>query len=173
MSEERNYGIAELAREFGITPRAIRFYEDEGLLAPARTGRGGRTRVYSQRDRTRLQLVLRGKRLGLSLGEVKGLLDMYETPADTVPQLTRFLELLARHREALQQQVADLRRLIGDIDRQRDEAERVLAGLRSGKRSRADATAAPDVARRSASAARQSALPHGGQAAAITDGVPS
>jgi DNA-binding transcriptional MerR regulator len=173
MSEERSYGIAELAREFGVTPRAIRFYEDGGLLAPARTGRGGRTRVYSQRDRTRLQLVLRGKRLGLSLGEVKGLLDMYETPADTVPQLTRFLELLARHRKALQQQVADLRSLIGDIDRQRNEAERVLAGLRSGKRSRADETAAPDVARRSASAVRQSALPHGGQSAAIADGVPS
>ena len=173
MTEERRFGIAELAREFGITPRAIRFYEDQGLLAPARTGRGGRTRVYSQRDRIRLQLVLRGKRLGLSLGEVKGLLDMYETPADTVPQLTRFLELLAKHREALQQQVADLRRLIGDIDRQRAAAERLLAGLQSPKPAQRDRPAGPGRVRASATAGRQPAPSHGGQAAAITDGVPS
>lgn len=173
MTEDSRLGIAELAREFGITPRAIRFYEDQGLLAPARTGRGGRTRVYSLRDRTRLQLVLRGKRLGLSLGEVKGLLDMYETPADSVPQLTRFLELLAGHRESLQQQVADLRRLIGDIDRQRAEAERVLAALQSAKPGRPERNAAPGRARSSASAGRSPAPPHGGQAAAITDGVPS
>jgi DNA-binding transcriptional MerR regulator len=155
ITENVTFGIADLAREFCITARAIRFYEDQGLVTPARAGSGGRTRVYSQRDRTRLELVLRGKRLGLSLGEIKGLLAMYETPADTVPQLTRFLELLDRHRRTLEQQVADLRRLLGDIDRQRAEAQRLLAALQ----------AAPPGA---ASPSQRAAA-----AAAITDGVPS
>ena len=76
----RTFTITELAQEFDITPRAIRFYEDMHLLEPARDGRN---RVYSQRDRTRLKLTLRGKRLGLSLQEVKQLVDMYESPSDT------------------------------------------------------------------------------------------
>ena len=76
------YTISELAAEFDITPRAIRFYEDMGLLNPARDGRN---RVYSVRDRTRLKLTLRGKRLGLSLVEIRELVDMYESPADTAP----------------------------------------------------------------------------------------
>ena len=81
--------IGELAREFDLTTRAIRFYEDSGLLAPQRSGRN---RVYTQRDRTRLKLTLRGKRLGLTLAEVKELVDMYESPRDTLPQLKKFLE---------------------------------------------------------------------------------
>lgn len=72
------YTITELAREFDITPRAIRFYEDQGLISPAREGAGGRSRVYASRDRTRLKLTLRGKRLGLTLQEIKSLVDMYE-----------------------------------------------------------------------------------------------
>ena len=95
------YTISELAREFDVTPRTIRFYEDSGLLAPQRAGPGGRQRVYSQRDRTRLKLTLRGKRLGLSLSEIKSLVDMYESPADNVPQLTRFLAVLGEHRRML------------------------------------------------------------------------
>jgi DNA-binding transcriptional MerR regulator len=74
------YSIAELAREFDITARAIRFYEDQGLLSPTREGQGGRNRVYTPRDRTRLKLTLRGKRLGLTLSEIKSIIDMYETP---------------------------------------------------------------------------------------------
>jgi len=88
----RSYTITELALEFDITPRAIRFYEDMGLLAPQRAGRN---RVYTQRDRTRLKLTLRGKRLGLSLQEIKPLVDMYDSPADTTPQLQAFLAVLA------------------------------------------------------------------------------
>ena len=92
-----------------------------------RSGSGGRTRVYTQRDRARLKLLLRGKRLGLSLVEIKGLLDMYETPADTVPQLTRFLDGAGRSdAQSLQQQLADLTQLLADIDRQRADAERML-----------------------------------------------
>ncbi len=82
------YSIGELAREFDLTTRAIRFYEDCGLLTPRRSGRN---RVYSQRDRTRLKLTLRGKRLGLTLSEIRELIDMYEPGRDERPQLKRFL----------------------------------------------------------------------------------
>ena len=100
------YTITELAREFDITPRAIRFYEDQGLITPKREGVNGHVRVYSGRERTRLKLTLRGKRLGLSLAEIKSLVDMYESPRDSVPQLKRVLSVLAQHREALEQQTA-------------------------------------------------------------------
>ncbi|HWA01691.1 MAG TPA: MerR family DNA-binding transcriptional regulator [Caulobacterales bacterium] len=75
MKSERTYTISELAREFEVTPRALRFYEDKGLLSPRRDGMN---RVYSHRDRGRLQLILRGKRVGLSLLEIKELLDLYK-----------------------------------------------------------------------------------------------
>ncbi len=81
------YSISDLAREFDLTTRAMRFYEDMGLLAPERSGPGGRNRVYSARDRTRLKLTLRAKRLGLSLTEAKDIIDMYDSPRDTGPQL--------------------------------------------------------------------------------------
>jgi DNA-binding transcriptional MerR regulator len=133
MTENSTFGISQLAREFRITPRAIRFYEDQGMITPRRTGSGGRIRVYSQRDRARLKLLLRGKRLGLSLLEIRSLLDMYETPADTAPQLTRFLEVLDARRDSLQQQLADLTQLLDDIDRQRADAEGMLQALRAGR----------------------------------------
>src|SRR6195952_1385463 len=101
----QTFTIGELAREFDLTTRAIRFYEDSGLLAPQRNGR---TRIYTARDRTRLKLTLRGKRLGLTLAEVKELVDMYESPRDTQAQLTKFLIVLAEHRAQLEQQMADL-----------------------------------------------------------------
>ena len=109
------YTITELAREFDITPRAIRFYEDRGLLSPQRQGVGGRTRVYSARERTRLKLTLRGKRLGLTLSEIKNIVDMYESPKDTAAQLAYFLELLATHRETLEQQREDIEETLGEI----------------------------------------------------------
>ena len=118
------YTISELAAEFDITPRAIRFYEDMGLLDPARDGRN---RVYSVRDRTRLKLTLRGKRLGLSLAEVKELVDMYESPRDTVPQLKKFLVVLAAHREQLEQQMADLDATLDEVRAHEKEARRLLA----------------------------------------------
>lgn len=117
------YTITELAREFDVTPRTIRFYEDQGLLDPTRQGTA---RVYDQRDRTRLKLTLRGKRLGLQLSEVKALLDMYESPADTAPQLTRFLDVLARHRRLLEQQLADIRETLGEIEMHEARARELL-----------------------------------------------
>jgi DNA-binding transcriptional MerR regulator len=125
------YSISELAREFDVTPRTIRFYEDQGLLAPQRAGAGGRQRVYSQRDRTRLKLTLRGKRLGLSLAEIRDLVDMYESPSDTAAQLTRFLAVLARHRETLAQQLADLQETLDEIAAHEARARTLLQQRRS------------------------------------------
>ena len=118
------FSIGELAREFGLTTRAIRFYEDRGLLAPQRRGR---QRIYSQRDRTRLKLTLRGKRLGLTLAEVRDLVDMYETPRDTGPQLKRFLAVLAVHRGQLEQQLADLEATLAEVRTHERDARRLLA----------------------------------------------
>jgi DNA-binding transcriptional MerR regulator len=116
--------IGELAREFDLTTRAIRFYEDCGLITPQRVGRN---RVYTARDRTRLKLTLRGKRLGLTLAEVKELVDMYESPRDTLPQLKKFLVVLATHREQLEQQMADLHVTLDEVRSHEKEAKRLLA----------------------------------------------
>ena len=116
--------IGELAREFDLTTRAIRFYEDCGLLAPQRQGRN---RVYTARDRTRLKLTLRGKRLGLTLAEVKELVDMYESPRDTLPQLKKFLAVLAAHRAQLEQQMADLHVTLDEVRTHEKEGKRLLA----------------------------------------------
>jgi DNA-binding transcriptional MerR regulator len=120
----QTFTISELAREFDLTTRAIRFYEDSGLLAPQRHGR---SRVYSARDRTRLKLTLRGKRLGLTLAEVKELVDMYESPRDTQPQLKKFLLVLATHRTQLEQQLADLHATLDEVRAHEKEAHRLLA----------------------------------------------
>ena len=117
------FTIGELAREFGVTTRAIRFYEDCGLLEPSRSGRN---RVYSARDRTRLRLTLRGKRLGLRLAEVKELVDMYETKRDTGPQLRRFLAMLARHRTRLEQRLGDLQATLAEVTAHEEEARALL-----------------------------------------------
>ncbi len=120
------YTITELAREFDITPRAIRFYEDHGLLSPSREGACGRTRVYGARDRTRLKLTLRGKRLGLTLSEIKDLVDMYESTKDSSAQLKRFLSVLARHREALEQQREDIEITLAEIAVHEEQCRRML-----------------------------------------------
>ncbi len=109
---ELSFTITELAQEFDITPRAIRFYEDVGLLEPTRPGRN---RVYTQRDRTRLKLTLRGKRLGLSLQEIKQLVDMYDSGTDERPQLEAFLGVLANHRQQLEQQLEDIQVTLGEM----------------------------------------------------------
>lgn len=123
----RTYTIAELAKEFDLTARAIRFYEDHGLLSPTREGVGGRSRVYTPRDRTRLKLTLRGKRLGLTLAEIKGLVDMYESPKDTVAQTERFLGVLAHQRATLEQQRADIDMALDEIATHEEECRRMLA----------------------------------------------
>jgi DNA-binding transcriptional MerR regulator len=120
------YTISELAQEFDITPRAIRFYEDHGLLNPLREGVGGRNRVYPARERTRLKLALRGKRLGLTLAAIKDLLDMYDSPKDTEAQLRHFLAVLARHRGKLEQQREDLELTLSEIATHERECTQLL-----------------------------------------------
>lgn len=120
----RLFTITELAAEFDITPRAIRFYEDMGLLEP---GRDGRNRVYTHRDRTRLKLTLRGKRLGLSLQEIKQLVDMYDSESDAAPQLTAFLEVLRQHRRQLEQQLDDIEVTLAEISQHEERCEALLA----------------------------------------------
>jgi DNA-binding transcriptional MerR regulator len=112
-TERGEFSISELAREFDVTPRAIRFYEDQGLLSPKRDGQ---RRIYTPRDRTRLKLTLRGKRLGLTLSEIRELIDMYEPGRDERPQLKRFLAVLESHKAALLQQRADLEAQLSEIE---------------------------------------------------------
>ena len=123
-STPTTFTIGELAREFDLTTRAIRFYEDCGLLTPQRSGRN---RVYTARDRTRLKLTLRGKRLGLTLAEVKELVDMYESPRDTQAQLKKFLVVLGEHRAQLEQQMADLHVTLDEVRSHEKEARRLLS----------------------------------------------
>lgn len=126
------FTITELAQEFDITARAIRFYEDVGLLAPQRQGRN---RVYTQRDRTRLKLTLRGKRLGLSLQEIRQLVEMYDSPSDTAPQLEAFLAVLAEHRQQLEQQREDIDITLAEIAQHEARCRSLLAA--AGKTRRA------------------------------------
>ncbi len=128
------YTITELAQEFDITPRAIRFYEDHGLLNPMREGAGGRNRVYPARERTRLKLTLRGKRLGLTLAEIKDLVDMYDSPKDTEPQLKHFLNVLAQHRAKLERQREDLELTLSEIAAHEQECTQLLKQQAARKR---------------------------------------
>lgn len=130
-SASRNFTITELATEFDVTPRAIRFYEDMGLLEPTRVGRN---RVYTHRDCTRLKLTLRGKRLGLSLLEVKQLVDMYDSSDDSTPQLTAFLEILQNHREQLARQLEDIEITLAEIEQNEERCKRLLKESRQTER---------------------------------------
>ena len=123
------YTISDLAKEFDLTTRAIRFYEDMGLLEPERAGPGGRNRIYSPRDRTRLRLTLRAKRLGLSLTEAKEIIDLYDSPRDTGAQLRKFLEVLASHRRQLEDRLADLQANLAEVRDQESESRALLKRL--------------------------------------------
>jgi len=124
-TERSEFSISELAREFEVTPRAIRFYEDQGLLAPRRDGQ---RRIYTPRDRTRLKLTLRGKRLGLTLSEIRELIDMYEPGRDERPQLKRFLAVLEAHKAGLLQQRADIEAQLSEIQAFGKKARKQIKG---------------------------------------------
>lgn len=120
------YTIRELAKEFDLTTRAIRFYEDMGLLRPERQGPGGRNRVYSTRERARLRLTLRAKRLGLSLMQAKDIIDMYDSPRDTAPQLEKFVQVLAQHRQQLESQMEEIQANLEEVKQHEREARQLL-----------------------------------------------
>ncbi|MEY2781572.1 MAG: hypothetical protein RL307_1276 [Pseudomonadota bacterium] len=121
------FTISDLSKEFDLTTRAIRFYEDMGLLSPTRTGPGGRNRLYSNRDRTRLRLTLRAKRLGLSLTEAKDIIDMYDSPRDTRAQLDRFIAVLVEHRRQLEIQMQEIQANLDEVKQHEREARALLA----------------------------------------------
>ena len=109
---DAQYTISQLAAEFALTTRAIRFYEDEGLLAPRRAGQ---SRIYGERERTRVKLILRGKRLGMSLADIAEILDLYDVGDSERPQLLKFLEVLAARRTLLEQQREDIDVVLEEI----------------------------------------------------------
>ena len=111
-SSERLYTISMLAQEFALTTRAIRFYEDEGLIAPSRRGR---VRMYGERERVRIKLILRGKRLGLTLSEIRELFDLYAATHSERAQLAKFLQMLAERRAMLLQQREDIDAVLSEI----------------------------------------------------------
>lgn len=123
----QTYSISDLAKEFDLTTRAMRFYEDMGLLQPERSGPGGRSRIYSGRDRARLKLTLRAKRLGLSLTDAKDIIDMYDSPRDTAAQLEKFLQVLAQHQQQLESQMMDLQANMDELKVHQREARALLA----------------------------------------------
>lgn len=121
---QQTWTISELAREFGITPRTIRFYEDQGIVSPAREGRN---RVYQPRDRTRLKLALRGKRMGFQLAEILDLINMYDaSPDNTDAQLEHYVQVLERHRSTLEQQRRDLEQTLREINEQLAHCRQLL-----------------------------------------------
>jgi DNA-binding transcriptional MerR regulator len=117
------FTITDLAKEYQITTRAIRFYEDQGLLDPARTGRN---RVYSKRDRVRVELILRSKRLGFSLVEIKELFDLYDSAQGDKAQLRQFLKVLSSKRVRLGEMKKDIEAMLSDIDMFEAQNKRIL-----------------------------------------------
>ena len=123
----QSYTIGALARELDVTPRAIRFYEDEGLIAP---GRAAGRRVYGKRDYVRLKLILRGKRLGFSLAEVREMLELYDAAPDERPQLQKFLAALQARREQLESQRRDIDEVLAEIRGFEAQSRKLLNGRR-------------------------------------------
>jgi DNA-binding transcriptional MerR regulator len=132
----RTYTIRQLCLEFKCTPRALRFYEDKGLLNPARDGMN---RVYSYRDRARLQLILRGKRVGLSLAEIGEILDLYEADETGAQQAAKSLKKFRERIVALEQQKLDIDDAIAQLQKGIADMEKRLASTRPDLLPRADA----------------------------------
>ena len=135
---DRTWTIGELAEEFDTTLRTIRFYEDRGLLAPERQGT---TRIFHDRDRVRLQLILRGKRLGFSLLEIRELLDLYEVGRNERAQLAMFIEMLGERRARLLQQKEDIDAVLEEIDGVERECRRRLKSETRGAKAAGRAAA--------------------------------
>lgn len=108
-----NFSIGELSKMYDITPRSIRFYEEHGLLSPARKGQ---TRIYQVKDKVRLKLILRGKRLGFSLSEISTLFELYDRNSNSIVQLETMLELTKEKRALLKQQLNDIQMLLTELD---------------------------------------------------------
>lgn len=128
------YSISELAREFSVTTRTIRHYEEQGLLNPRREGTN---RIFSNRDRVRLKLALRGKRLGFSLSDIRELFELYDSARDEKKQLEVFLQKLEKRRAILEQQREDVEVMLNEIDFFANQCRRLLASGSEGKNEKA------------------------------------
>jgi DNA-binding transcriptional MerR regulator len=126
--EARTWTIGELAREFGVTLRTIRFYEDQSLLAPERQGRA---RIFHDRDRVRLQLIIRGRRLGFTLDEIAHVINMYDETPGEAGQLEFLINDIGRRREALLQKRRDLDESLAELDELEARCRQDLRSLRS------------------------------------------
>ncbi|EKE71013.1 MerR family transcriptional regulator [Gallaecimonas xiamenensis] len=125
------YSISELAKEFDITTRSIRFYEDQGLITPERKGQ---TRIYNRQDRVRLKLTLRGKRLGFSLAEIRKLFDLYDADKSSITQLNTMLELVAEKKAALEQQMEDIKVVLMELTSAETRCRTALADINHKKK---------------------------------------
>jgi DNA-binding transcriptional MerR regulator len=126
---DKTYTIGQLAGEFGITSRALRLYEEERLLDPQREGT---RRIYNERNRVRLRLILRGKRLGWSLSEIRESFDLYDSSLGEEAQLLLMLEKLTRRRDSLKEQKKDIDNALRDLERIAVDAEQALQDIQSG-----------------------------------------
>lgn len=120
------FSIGELAREFDITTRSIRFYEDQGLILPTRKGQ---TRIYNQRDRVRLKLILRGKRLGFSLAETGRLFELYDADKSSATQLNTIMDLIAEKKNDLNQQLEDIQAVLIELTGLENNCQEALAAI--------------------------------------------
>ncbi len=120
------YSISDLAREFDVTTRTIRFYEEKGLLNP---NRNGTRRIYSPADRTKLRLILRGKRLGLRLDESAEIILMYGSPGNNRKQLEKLISTIRKKRTELRRQQQDLKAMLGELSEAEERCQAALADL--------------------------------------------
>ena len=125
-TSQSNFSIGELSKEFDITTRSIRFYEDQGLLMPARKGQ---TRIYNQRDKVRLKLILRGKRLGFSLAETGRLFELYDADKSSEKQLSSMMELISQKKNDLKQQLDDINAVLIELNDLEDNCQSILTTL--------------------------------------------
>lgn len=128
---KKYYGISELSKEFNVTPRTIRHYEDEGLIDPARRGQ---TRLFTEEDRARLELALVGKRLGIHLGTLREMFDQYDNTRGDEKRTRQLIELLSQQRKALVQQEADIQRMTGELERMEKQCRSTLDRKQEVKR---------------------------------------
>ncbi len=129
MTNNEQYSIGELSKYFDITARSIRFYEEQGLLAPERQGQ---SRIYHLKDKVRLKLILRGKRLGFSLAEIKTLFELYDTNPNSAAQLETMLALTDQKRAVLNQQLNDIQTLMNELDDVESRCKEELIELQKG-----------------------------------------
>lgn len=126
----KTYSISELARELDVTTRTIRFYEEQGMLAPSRRGQ---ERIYTPKDRVTLKLIMRGKRIGFSLAECKALIELYDPQGDNSNQLTNMLGKIAERRMQLDQQLLDIQQMQLELDIAEERCRAALQGKSTGQ----------------------------------------